>query len=159
MAGLYRPLCTNGLLCRLGEFAAIRIPHRSGIAADVVAGAVEICGQFGHLASRVRAMAERQLSSAEQLGLAHTTYRLRWARSESLPPFPPARLLEPRRPADDHPTLWHTFNRCQEAALAGGIYYHSSGKHLMRTRRIRNIREEVRINTALWQAAEQLLAA
>ncbi len=159
MAGLYRPLCTNGLLCRLGEFAAIRIPHRPGVAADVVAGAVEVCAQFGRLRSCVQGMAERLLTPAEQLGLAHTAYRLRWTRSDSLPSFPPARLLEPRRPADDYPTLWHTFNRCQEAVLAGGIHYHSAGRHLVSTRRIRNIREEVRINTALWQAAERLLAA
>ena len=25
LAGLYRPLCTNGLLCRMGDFAVIRI--------------------------------------------------------------------------------------------------------------------------------------
>ncbi|MGA3156109.1 MAG: DUF932 domain-containing protein [Steroidobacteraceae bacterium] len=159
LAGLYRPLCANGLLCRLGDFAVIRIPHRSSVIADVVAGAIEVCAQFGRLRSRVQAMAERLLDPAEQLALAHTAYHLRWARSDTLPPFPPARLLEPRRPADDHPTLWHTLNRCQEAALAGGIHYHSATKRLVTTRRIRNIREEVRINTALWQAAERMLAA
>jgi hypothetical protein len=159
LAGLYRPLCANGLLCRLGDFALVRIPHRSGVVADVVAGAIEVCAQFGQLRSRVQAMAERVLSPGEQLQLAHTAYHLRWTRSEKLPPFPPARLLEPRRPMDDQPTLWHTFNRCQEAALAGGVHYHSASQHLVATRRIRNIREEVRINTALWQAAEQLLAS
>jgi len=156
-AGLYRPLCANGLLCRLGDFALIRIPHRANVVADVVAGAIAVCGQFGHLSSRVQAMAERRLSAAEQLQLAHTAYRLRWSRSDALPPFSPARLLEARRPADDSPTLWHTFNRCQEAVLAGGIHYHSASKRLVATRRIHNIREEVRINTALWQAAEALL--
>jgi hypothetical protein len=159
LAGLYRPLCANGLLCRLGDFAVVRIPHRSSVVADVVAGAVEICAQFGQLRSRVQAMAERLLSPAEQLLLAHTAYRLRWTRNDALPPFSPARLLEPRRAADNYPTLWHTFNRCQEAVLAGGVHYHSASKRLVATRRIRNIREEVRINTALWQAAEQLLAA
>ena len=159
LAGLYRPLCANGLLCRLGDFAAIRIPHRSSVVADIVAGAVEVCAQFGQLRSQVEAMAARVLSPAEQLQLAHTAYRLRWVDSDALPAFPPARLLEPRRPADDYPTLWHTLNRCQEAALAGGIHYHSASKRLVATRRIRKIREEVRINTALWQAAEQLLAA
>jgi Domain of unknown function (DUF932) len=159
LAGLYRPLCANGLLCRLGDFAVIRIPHRASVVADVVAGAIEICAQFGRLRTRVEAMANRVLSSAEQLRLAHTAYHLRWSRSNALPPFPPTRLLEPRRPADDLPTLWHTFNRCQEAALAGGIHYHSSSERLVATRRIRNIREEVRINTALWQAAERLLVA
>ena len=38
LAGLYRPLCTNGLLCRMGDWAIIRVPHRSSVIADVVAG-------------------------------------------------------------------------------------------------------------------------
>ena len=159
LAGLYRPLCTNGLLCRLGDFAIVRIAHRTSVIADVVAGAIEVCAQFGPLRSRVQAMAGRLLSPGEQLQLAHTAYHLRWTRSDALPPFPPARLLEPRRTADNLPTLWHTFNRCQEAILAGGIHYHSARERLVATRRIRNIREEVRINTALWQAAERLLIA
>jgi hypothetical protein len=43
--------------------------------------------------------------------------------------------------------------------MVGGIHYQSRNQRLVTTRRIRNIREDVRINTALWQAAEQLLAA
>jgi hypothetical protein len=54
-------------------------------------------------------------------------------------------------------TLWHTFNRCQESALTGGIAYRSRTQRLVQTRRIRNIREGVRINTALWQAACRIL--
>jgi hypothetical protein len=78
LAGLYRPLCANGLLCRLGDFAVVRIPHRASVVADVVGGAIEVCAQFGQLRTRVQAMAERLLSPAEQLLLAHTAYRLRY---------------------------------------------------------------------------------
>src|SRR5271154_5451211 len=62
LAGLYRPLCTNGLLCRLGDFAVIRVPHRSSAATDVVSGAIAVCAQFGQLRSRVQAMAARVLN-------------------------------------------------------------------------------------------------
>jgi hypothetical protein len=41
--------------------------------------------------------------------------------------------------------------------MAGGVVYHSRVQRFVRTRRIRNIREDVRINTALWQAATRIL--
>jgi hypothetical protein len=41
--------------------------------------------------------------------------------------------------------------------MSGGIVYHSRTQRLVRTRRIRNIREDIRINTALWQAATRIL--
>jgi hypothetical protein len=41
--------------------------------------------------------------------------------------------------------------------MTGSVVYHSRLQRLVRTRRIRNIREDVRINTALWQAAGGIL--
>jgi hypothetical protein len=157
LAGLYRPLCTNGLLCRMGDFAVIRIPHRASVIADVVAGALHITAQFEWIGAQVTAMAERILSDREQVDFAQVAYEIRWAKVETRPEFLPAKMLEARRAADAQPTLWHAFNRLQESAMAGGVLYHSRTQRLMRTRRIRNIREDVRINTALWQAAVRIL--
>jgi Domain of unknown function (DUF932) len=157
LAGLYRPLCSNGILCRMGDFAVIRIPHRANIIADVVAGAIQITAQFERIGTVVTAMAARMLSESEQMTFAQRAFEIRWANIESRPRLLPARLLEPRREADVGSSLWHTFNRLQESAMAGGVIYHSRAQRLVRTRRIRNIREDVRINTALWQAAVRML--
>jgi hypothetical protein len=157
LAGLYRPLCTNGLLCRMGDFAIIRIPHRANIIADVVAGALQITAQFASIGAQVSAMAERILSDREQVEFAQVAYQIRWARVDSRPAFLPSKMLEARRAADAHSSLWHTFNRLQESAMTGGVIYHTRTQRLMRTRGIRNIREDVRINTALWQAAVRIL--
>ena len=157
LAGLYRPLCTNGLLCRMGDFAVIRIAHRSTVVADVVAGALQITAQFEQIGTQVTAMAARILTDEQQVAFAHTAFEIRYAKVEPRPAFAPEKMLEARRAADVAPTLWHTFNRCQESALAGGISYRSRSQRLVQTRRIRNIREDVRINTALWQAAYRIL--
>jgi hypothetical protein len=157
LAGLYRPLCTNGLLCRMGDFAVIRVPHRASVIADVVAGAIQITAQFERIGAVVTAMAARMLTESEQLAFARTAYEIRWAKVETRPLFAPAKMLEARREADANSSLWHSFNRLQEAAMSGGIVYHSRVQRLVRTRRIRNIREDVRINTALWQAATRIL--
>jgi hypothetical protein len=70
LAGLYRPLCKNGLICRMGDFAMIRIPHRANVLADVVAGARELTLQFDRIGGLVHSMAARMLSEAEQLAFA-----------------------------------------------------------------------------------------
>ncbi len=157
LAGLYRPLCSNGLLCRMGDFAVIRIPHRANIIADVVAGAIQITTQFERIGTLVTAMAARLLSESEQMSFAEQAFAIRWANVETRPRLLPEKLLEPRREADAESSLWHTFNRLQEAAMAGGVVYHSRSERLVRTRRIRDIRQDVRINTALWQAAVRIL--
>jgi len=113
LAGLYRPLCTNGLLCRMGDFAVIRIPHRSTVVADVVAGALQITAQFEQIGTQVTAMAARILNDAEQLAFAQTAFAIRYAKVEIRPAFAPEKMLEARRAADVAPTLWHTFNRLQ----------------------------------------------
>jgi hypothetical protein len=141
----------------MGDFAVIRIPHRANVIADVVAGALQITAQFARIGTQVQAMAARMLSDREQLEFAQVAYQIRWAKVESRPDFLPAKLLEARRAADAEPTLWHRFNRLQEAAMTGRILDHTRTQRAMRTRRIRNIREDVRINTALWQAAVRIL--
>ena len=143
----------------MGDFAMIRIPHRASILADVVAGARELTLRFDRIGALVRAMAARMLSDTEQLAFAKAALNIRWADPEARPQLLPARLLEARHAADATPSLWHTFNKVQLATMAGGVLYHSANARLVRTRRIHSIREDVRINCALWQAAVELLEA
>jgi hypothetical protein len=159
LAGLYRPLCTNGLLCRLGDFGIVRVPHRKSVITDVVAGALEIASQFGRISASVSAMVARVLTVDEQIAFARRAFEIRWANAAPQPPMDPHKLLQVRRPADDHPTLWHVFNRCQEAVMAGGLQYQTARGRYVTTRKIRNIREDVRINTSLWQATVSIIEA
>jgi hypothetical protein len=62
----------------------------------------------------------------------------------------PSLLLGCRREQDAGDDLWNTLNRVQENLLAGGLMRRAANGRLMRTRRITSIREDVRINGALW---------
>jgi hypothetical protein len=135
----------------------IRIPHRANVLADVVAGARELTLQFDRIGALVHAMAARMLSEAEQLAFAQRACEIRWADPATRPRLLPERLLEARQEADATPSLWHAFNRVQQASLAGGVVYHTATSRLVRTRRIQSIREDVRVNCALWQAAVEVL--
>ena len=113
LAGIYRPVCTNGMLASVGDFGIVRVPHRKSIITDVVAGALEIASQFGRISASVAAMVSRVLTPDEQSQFARRAIEIRWAKAAVRPLIDPQKLLMVRRSADDHPTLWHVFNRCQ----------------------------------------------
>jgi hypothetical protein len=149
-AGLYRPICTNGLMVKLGDFGAIYVPHRGNVVANVVEAAERILSQFEPVAVAVKGMAATHLSDRAQLEFAEEAVVIRW-RGEM--PVRPRQLLEVRRPADVGDDLWRVFNTVGENLIRGGVTNRSASGRLGRTRGIRAIVEDVRINTQLWQAA------
>ena len=155
-AGLYRPVCTNGLLTKLGDFGAIYVPHRGNVVANIVEAAERILSHFATIAIVVKAMTATHLSDQAKLELAETAVSIRW---RDQVPVRPRQLLEYRRPADVGDDLWRVYNTIQENVIRGGVTSKAATGRLTRTRGIRAIREDVRINTQLWQAAVERIAA
>ena len=69
----------------------------------------------------------------------------------------PSALLAVRRVDDAGADLWSVLNRVQENLMRGGLSRRSASGRLTRTRRISSIREDVRINSGLWDLASGLL--
>jgi hypothetical protein len=156
--GIYRVVCTNGLVVSRGAFPAVHVPHRGDVVDDVVAGALQIAEQFGRLAGQVERMEQRVLYQDEQRTLAEQAMDLRFAREVIGRPAA-AQLLNCRRVEDGGNDLWSVFNRIQENLLTGGLHRRSATGRLTRTRRISSIRENLRLNGALWDLAVNTLAA
>lgn len=150
--GLYRAVCANGLVVAEGAFPLFRIAHRGDVVADVVRAALEISERFGALASSVERMEGTHLDQLDRLDFAAEALALRFRGSTSSG-VEPARLLVPRRAEDVGDDLWHTFNVIQENLLQGGIPRRSAKDRLTRTRRITAIKEDVRLNSGLWDLA------
>jgi hypothetical protein len=83
--------------------------------------------------------------------------KIRYPNHEQHLPVFPDQLLDARRDADFGNTLWLTYNVIQENLVAGGLHGHSASGRSSRTRAIRAIREDVRINVGLWNHAMTLL--
>jgi hypothetical protein len=155
--GLYRAVCTNGLVVSVGAFPSFRVAHRGDVVANVVQAALEIGERFAVLASSVERLEGRRLDHLEQLDFATRALSLRFpGGAES--GLEPARLLVPRRAEDVGNDLWRTLNVVQENVLRGGIPRRSASNRLIRTRAITDIREDVRINSGLWDLALALAA-
>lgn len=156
--GLFRAICTNGLIVSVGAFPAYSVAHRGDIVDEVVTAALEASERFEALAGRVERMEQRRLDQDEQIGFAGKALVLRFPEPEKAG-MQPSKLLGIRRTEDTTDNLWTVFNRVQENLLGGGLTRRSETGRLSRTRRITSIREDVRLNSRLWDLAEELLAA
>lgn len=157
-AGLYRTLCMNGLLARVGDFGVIQVPHRGNVIANIVDAALQIARGFPAINAVIDQMQATCLSEPQRLRFAEQAFEIRFQRAVVKPAFVPGRLLEARREWDRGNDLWRVYNTVQENTLRGGLAYANPQGRPTRTRGIRAIREDVRINTALWGTAMKTLA-
>jgi hypothetical protein len=156
--GIYRVICTNGLIVSRGAFPAYCVSHRGNVVDEVVTSALKLAEQFESLAAEVTRMEEQPLFKEEQVRFAERALMLRYADlTES--GMEPSRLLTCRRSEDVGDDLWSVMNRVQENLLRGGVSRRSVTGRLTRTRRISSIREDVRLNGGLWDLAREMLAA
>ena len=156
--GIFRVVCTNGLIVSMGSFPSFRVAHRGDIVDEVVASALDISERFGILAGQVERMERRLLPKEEQLAFAERALAARFSESKETG-IQPAQLLTCRRREDLGNDLWSVLNKVQENILRGGLMRLAPSGRRSRTRRITSIREDVRINSRLWDLAEEVLTA
>jgi hypothetical protein len=158
--GIFRRICSNGLVVSDESFEAIRFRH-AGLQPEAVVQAsfriLDFVPKLGGLIERFR---NRLLTDRECLDFAAQALLLRYDSIEAAP-IQPATLLTPRRIEDDARDLWTTFSRLQENLVRGGL---SDGQRDRRgrsrsVRSLRGIDSRVSLNKRLWQIAENLSAA
>jgi len=152
--GLFRLVCSNGMVVSSGVFDAFRVRHVGTSIAEVLKAVHSIVGQFPQIEDAVRRMQAVQLTDYQRESMASVAMGLRWEAGKA--PFEASRLLSTRRSADSGLDLWSTYNVIQENLTQGqraNRYMHSRG-----TRAIKSIDSDLSINRGLWQLAEQFTA-
>jgi hypothetical protein len=98
-------------------------------------------------------------STAEQLALATGAAAYRWE-DLTKAPVSPSTLLNPRRYGDGAKDLFITLNCVQENIIRGGQRDRSrrrpDGSRMPKSRAIKGIDEDMKLNKALWEMAEVL---
>ena len=155
---LWRAVCTNGLIVSRGAFPAVYVPHRGNVVEEVVTGALMMAERFDVLAAQVERMENRHLAKDEQLGFAERALTIRFPNPAQCG-ISPSQLLTIRRSEDLGDDLYTVLNRTQENMMRGGLTRRSESGRFTRTRRVTSLREDVRINSQLWDLARDVLAA
>lgn len=156
--GIFRVVCTNGLIVSRGAFPGVCVPHRGNVVDEVIAGALQIAERFDDLAAQVERMEQRQLRMEGQIAFAERALALRYP-SLVDSGMQPSQLLTVRRVEDTGEDLWATLNKVQENLIRGGISRRTTSGRLTRTRGITAIRKDVQLNSRLWDLATEVLAA
>lgn len=156
--GLYRLACSNGMVVAESSFDSARIRHNSYDATKVI----DICAETVQKAPMITAGVEKmqaiQLTSQEQLIFANAAKQLRFEKPNEIET---ERILRPNRRSDIGTDLWKTFNVTQENLIKGKVMYdrfNAAGRYQGRgrTREVKSIDGNVKLNQALWTLAEEM---
>ena len=163
-AGLFRLVCSNGLVAGGEAVAEMRVRHSGDVIAEVIGGATRILDQFGRVMETAKEMQGVRLTRPEMLALAAASIPLRFdeeaaeeAKEANKIIIPePDQLLRLHRREDDANDLWTTFNVIQENVIRGGILPRQGRQVGRRTREVASVDKATAINKGLWILAEQM---
>jgi hypothetical protein len=169
MAGIFRMICTNGMIVCESSAGELSVPHKGNIVDRVIEGSFEIIGQSQKALGTIDTWQQLRLTAGEQAAFSEAAHTLRFADSEgeTSTPITPAQLLRPRRAEDrgidwlnPKGDLYTTMNVVQENVIRGWLtnWKREPGKPVRRatTREVKGIDQDVKLNRALWQLAERM---
>ncbi|EHX7633893.1 MULTISPECIES: DUF932 domain-containing protein [Enterobacterales] len=156
LPGYFRSVCTNSLVCGQ-SFGEIRVPHRGNVVEKVIEGAYEVLGIFDRVEEKRDAMQSLMLPPPAKQAFARAALTYRFG--EEHQPVTEAQVLSPRRWQDEQNDLWTVFNRLQENLQKGGLAGRTAQGKRSRTRAVKGIDGDLKLNRALWVMAEELQQA
>jgi hypothetical protein len=163
IAGMFRLVCSNGLMVADSTTGSISVMHKGNIIAEVVEASNQIVQNSQKALTAASEWSHLQLTDGEQTAFAEAAHTIRFADSEGkvTTPITAAQLLRPRRSEDTGSDLWKTFNRVQENVIKGGLHgvvRDDNGRRLraVSTRQVKGIDQDVKLNRAMWQLAERM---
>ncbi len=160
MGGIFRLVCTNGLVVSDGSCANYNIRHMGASEGDIIDAVFDVLDSTTKAMTKTSEMKLIELNQSQKFEFAEEAFQLRWDAKEA-PDFSPARLLEPKRSYDRPNDLFTTFNTIQENLIRGGIRYYSKkpdGELDRNTvRAVNSIDANLKINKGLWGLAEKYL--
>lgn len=157
--GIFRKICSNGLVVSCESFNAIRFRHAGLDPEEVVTASLRLRDFIPRVGAMVERFRKRGLLTRESLTFARKALELRYGEADSAP-VDPETLLKARRQEDEGTDLWSTLNRVQENLLRGGVSDSRRDRRgtLRTVRALRGIDSKVVLNKQLWALAEQVVA-
>lgn len=159
MVGLFRLVCSNGLVIATNEMANFSVRHINydfetlrGIVADVIK-------HVPSMAQKMNVMMATKATDSVRRDMAEEVFRLR----NNIPSTEKVQIdtstvdsiLAPLRNEDNTDNLWGLFNVCQEKMINGGYMYQTKKSRFRKARRVSSIEKDLALNTSLWRKIEK----
>lgn len=158
MAGLFRMVCSNGLIISDSTFEEIRIRHSALAPSLIESGIEDIIELVPSILGKTEEMNTVILNPVDQLDLATNIIERIWV-DPKVRPLEASQIITSRRNGDDNPTLWNITNRIQENIVRGGLIGKTKTNKNRVQRGINNIEKNVKVNQLIWEEADTFLKA
>lgn len=145
-AGFFRLICLNGMVVG-NPRNEISVKHAGNIIDNVIEGSFRVIEETKALMPKVELWKSIRLDADERELFSAAALQIRYP---EVAPISATALLNVRRPADRSNDLWTQFNVVQENIIRGGIRGIGNTSRRMTTRKISSIKEDLKINKALW---------
>jgi hypothetical protein len=146
--GIYRIVCSNGLVVADSEFGNTSIRHINYTFEHLREKMNELISKLPGLVQKINLFKSTQLTEEQMIEFATKAATLRTKQKVNV-----MELLEATRTEDQGSGLWETYNKIQEKILGGG---YKAGKR--KARSVKSFQKDIEINEKLWELAESYLS-
>jgi len=147
--GLFRLVCSNGLVVKTQDFGGFRERHTRFDFPTIKGMMEEKIQSLKPVVSKISQWAGKLMTDKERFAFAVEALALRIGQDRQAENYEILEILQPKRKADESKSLWHTFNTLQENLIKGGFQLNER-----QARGITNPVEDFKINQELWQLAD-----
>lgn len=155
-AGLFRFICSNGLVVAESLVGSFRFRHTDGLASSVVGAAHSIMDRLPMLQDKVSEWKAKDMTDAMIREFQVRASKIRLGDTATV--ISPDALARRRRFNDTSNNLWGVYNRVQETLMRGGFSVRKTDGSISNTKRITAVAETLRINKELWSLTEEFAA-
>ena len=149
-AGLYRLVCSNGLVIADAEFASMKIRHMGYDLNELSAVIAEIVEKLPLTVECMNKLKAKKLSQEEKEKFALEAIGLRFDTKGKK--FEIAEILEPTRREDYGDDMWSVYNVIQEKIIHG-LFEYGVGSKSRKARKIKNFQQDTKLNQDLYELA------
>ena len=158
-AGLFRMVCENGLVISTQEFENLKIRHMGYNFTELQSTITAMVEKLPLTVDSMNKLKATQLNQEQKIDFAKRAVETRFGKDETQNiTIDFDSLLEPTRKEDSGDDIWSVFNVIQEK-LIHGMFEYKAGAKVRKARKIKNFKQDLKVNEQLFELALEYVAA
>lgn len=159
-AGLFRMVCSNGLVLSTETFGDLKIRHMGYDMEELQRVVNEIVEKLPLTVESMNKLKSTQVSEEQQQKFALEALGLRFGNDGlTFNDNQVSEVLAAERTEDEGVGMWEVFNRVQEKLINGDFTYINNKGKIRKARKIKNFQQDIKLNQQLFDLALQYTAS
>ena len=155
-AGLFRMICSNGLVISTTEFENVKMRHMGYTFEELQLKIKEMVERLPLTVESMNKMKATEVKEKEALKFAKKALTTRFTEDQiKVFKIDLKELIKPVRSEDEGNDVWSLFNVVQEKIITGDFTYKMGGKE-RKAREIKNFNQDLKVNKELFEMANEL---